>query len=118
MLTSMQGSDIAGDGEGTFSGEDGGVIKSFGDYIVGGTFVPYSASNKVEYDAYVASSRDEVLSAAITSKKGGHTYSNFDTSDKMYDYNAQSAEDAMNTVKAYAGRVQGGDLKWEFTDSD
>lgn len=118
MLTSMQGSDIAGDGEGTFSGEDGGVIKSFGDYIVGGTFVPYSASNKVEYDAYVASSRDEVLSAAITSKKGGHTYSNFDTSDKMYDYNAQSAEDAMNTVKAYAGRVQGGDLKWEFTNSD
>lgn len=27
MLTSMQGSDIAGDGKGTFSGEDGGVIK-------------------------------------------------------------------------------------------
>ena len=24
----------------------------------------------------------------------------------------------MNTVKAYAGRVQGGDFKWEFTDSD
>lgn len=118
MLTSMQGSDIAGDGEGTFSGEDGGVIKSFGDYIVGGTFVPYSASNKVEYDAYVASSRDEVLPQSICSKKGGHTYSNFDTDSSMYSYNAESAQDAMLTVKAYAGRVQGGDLKWEFTEAD
>lgn len=118
MLTSMQGSDIAGDGEGTFSGEDGGVIKSFGDVIVGGTFVPYSTTNNVEYDAYVATSRDETLSSSISSKKGGHTYSNFDTSSDMYEYYVHSAEDAKNNVMTFAGRVEGGDLKWEFTDAD
>ncbi len=118
MLTSMQGSDIAGDGEGTFSGEDGGVIKSFGNVIIGGTFVPYSSTNKVEYDAYVTSTRDEVLPSSIASKKGGHTYSNFDTSANMYSYSAQTAEDARDTVIAMAGRVQGGDFKWEFTDAD
>ncbi len=118
MLTSMQGSDVAGDNEGTFSGEDGGVIKSFGDVIVGGTFVPYSEFNTVEYDAYVASSRDEVLSSSIASKKGGHTYSNFDTSADMYSYQVQTAENARDNVKAFAGRVQGGDFKWEFTDAD
>ena len=118
MLTSMQGSDIAGDGEGTFSGEDGGVIKSFGDVILGGTFVPYSTTNNVEYDAYVATSRDETLSSSISSKKGGHTYSNFDTSSDMYEYYVHSAEDAKNNVMTFAGRVEGGDLKWEFTDAD
>lgn len=118
MLTSMQGSDIAGDGDGTFSGEDGGVIKSFGDLIIGGTFVPYSSSNSVEYDAYVASSRDEVLSSSIASKKGGHTYSNFDTSADMYEYAPHTAEQARENVMQYAGRVEGGDFKWEFTEAD
>ena len=118
MLTSMQGSDIAGDGEGTFSGEDGGVIKSFGDVIIGGTFVPYSATNRVEYDAYVASARDEVIPSSIASKKGGHTYSNFDTGADMYDYRVQTAVDAKANVMEFAGRVQGGDFKWTFNDAD
>ncbi len=118
MLTSMQGSDIAGDGEGTFSGEDGGVIKSFGDVIVGGTFRPYSSTNTVEYDAYVAASRNEALSSSIASKQGGHTYSNFDTADDMYSYNPHTAEQARENVIAFAGRVQGGDFKWTFTDAD
>ena len=118
MLTSMQGSDISGDGEGTFSGEDGGVIKSFGNIIIGGTFVPYSSTNSVEYDAYVASSRDEILPSSISSKQGGHTYSNFDTSSSMYDYTVHTAEQAKANVMEFAGRVQGGDLKWEFTDAD
>lgn len=118
MLTSMQGSDISGDGEGTFSSEDGGVIKSYGNVIVGGTFVPYSATNKVEYDAYVATSRDEVLPSSISSKKGGHTYSNFDTASDFYSYTPESAEQARETVKTYAGRVNGGDLKWEFSSSE
>ena len=118
MLTSMQGSDIGADGKGTFSGEDGGVIKSFGDVIVGGTFRPYSSTNTVEYDAYVASSRNEVLSSSIVSKKGGYTYSNFDTGANMYTYTPHTAEKAKENVIAYAGRVQGGDFKWTFTDAD
>ncbi len=120
MLTSMQGSDISADkdGKGTFSGEDGGVIKSFGDVMVGNyLFVPYSQNN-VEYDAYVASTRDEVVPSSVASKKGGHTYSNFDTSSQMYSYTPHTAEQAKDNVTAYAGRVQGGDIKWTFTDKD
>ena len=120
MLTSMQGSDIAADeeGDGTFSGEDGGVIKSFGDVMVGNyIFVPYSQNN-VEYDAYVATSRDEVIPATVASKKGGHTYSNFDTASDMYQYTPHTAEQAKDNVMAFSGRVQGGDLKWTFTEAD
>jgi hypothetical protein len=36
----------------------------------------------------------------------------------MYEYNVQTAEQAMETVKEFAGRVQGGDFKWTFTDED
>lgn len=117
LLTSKQGSDIATDSTGTFSGEDGGVIKSFGDVMIGGTFVPYSSTNSVEYDAYVASSKDEVVPNTVVSKQGAHTYSNFDTAASMYSYNAQSAEDAKTTVEKYAGRINNGDLQYDFNDS-
>lgn len=117
LLTSKQGSDIATDDKGTFSGEDGGVIKSFGDVMIGGTFVPYSSTNSVEYDAYVASYRLEVIPNTIKSKQGAHTYSNFDTAASMYSYNAQSAEDAKTTVEKYAGRINNGDLQYDFNDS-
>ena len=84
-----------------------------GNYI----FVPYSQNN-VEYDAYVATSRDEVIPASVASKQGGHTYSNFDTASTMYQYTPHTAEQAKDNVIAYAGRVQGGDLKWTFTEAD
>ena len=35
----------------------------------------------------------------------------------MYNYSAQSPEAAAETVKANAGRVQGGDFKWTFNNS-
>ena len=117
MLTSLQGNDVAGENEGTFSGEDGGVIKSYGDVMIGGTFTPYSTTNTVEYDAYVASTRNEVVPANVVSKSGGFSYSNFDTDSSMYEYSIQKAEDAKATVEAYAGRISGGDLRYDFDDS-
>lgn len=117
LLISQQGSDVATDSKGTFSGEDGGIIKSYGDVMIGGTFVPYSSTNSVDFDAYVASSRNEVIASTITSKKGGFLYSNFDTDTTMYSYNAQSAEDAKTTVEKYAGRINNGDLQYDFNDS-
>ncbi len=119
MLISMQGQDIK-DGEGTFSSEDGGIIKSFGDVIVGSGYgiVSYQ-ENGTHFDCYLASSRDEKVPSNVTALKGGSDYNNFDTDTSiMYDYNPESAEDAMRTVKMYAGRVQGGDFKWTFTDAD
>ncbi len=120
MLISMQGSDIAGDNEGTFSGEDGGIIKAFGNVFAGtGNSVVTYQQNSTQFDCYLASSRDEKVPSSVVATKGGHSYSNFDTdSSIMYSYSVQTAEQAMETVKQFAGRVQGGDFDWEFTDAD
>ena len=117
MLTSQQGSDIATDSKGTFSGEDGGVIKSYGDVIINGKFIPYSQDN-VQYDAYVAQTRNEQVPSSVKSRKGGFTYNNFDTAGDMYQYNPHTAQQAKANVMQYAGRVEGGDLKWTFNESD
>ncbi len=118
MLISMQGSDIANGEEGTFSEEDGGVIKSYGNYIEGAkAYVSYQQNN-TEFDAYDASSRDEKVPSSVTTKQGGTTYNNFDTdSSIMYSYTADKAEDVPSIVMANAGRVQGGDFQWTFDDS-
>ena len=117
MLTSMQGSDVAGGNTPTFSKEDGGTIKSYGNYMEGQNgYIPYQTDN-VEFDAYEASFREEQVPASVTSKKGGNTYNNFDTSSKMYAYTPDAAEDVPSIVTAKAGRVQGGDFKWQFDNS-
>ncbi len=119
MLISMQGSDIAGDSEGTFSSEDGGIIKAFGNVFAGtGHPVVSYQENSTQFDCYLASTRDEKVPSSVVATKGGSDYNNFDTSSIMYSYNVQTAEQAMATVKEFAGRVQGGDFKWTFTDAD
>lgn len=117
ILTSMQGTDIA-EGDGTFSGEDGGTVKAYGNYMVGQeAFVPYSEDN-TNFDAYVVSSRDETVPSSVTSLQGGNTYNNFDTSSIMYDYTVTAAEDVPAVVTAGAGRLNGGDFDFTFTDAD
>ena len=118
MLISMQGSDIAGGGKGTFSSEDGGVIKSFGNYMTGQkAYVTYQQNN-TEFDAYQASSRNEKVPSNAKAKQGGTTYNNFDTdSNIMYSYSADSTESVPAIVTAGAGRVDGGDFKWQFNNS-
>ena len=119
MLISKQGSDIAGDNEGTFSGEDGGIIKSFNNYIEGAkSYVTYQENNK-EFDAYEASSKDEIVPNSVVTKQGSHTYDNFDTNANiMYEYNVQTPIEAKEEVIAKAGRLDGGDFKWTFTEVD
>ena len=116
MLISKQGTDAQGDG--TFSGDAGGIIKAFGNVIVGGkTPIPYS-QNATSFDYFDATSRDQVVPSTVVTVSGGTGYNNFDTANTMYSYNVQSAEDARDNVIAWAGRVQGGDFKWTFTDQD
>jgi len=120
MLTSMQGTDVYNGAEGTFSGENGGTIKAFNNTISGQTrFVGYDAStNPVEFDAYIASTRNETISSNIKSKQGANSYNNFDTnSSVMYSYTPDSPETAKTNVMQYAGRVSGGDLKWTFNNA-
>lgn len=120
MLTSMQGTDVYNGATGTFSSEDGGTIKAFNNTMSGQTrFVSYNAStNPVEFDAYVASTRNETISSSITSKKGAKTYNNFDTNSSiMYSYTPDSPETARTNVMQYAGRVSGGDFQWTFNNA-
>ena len=117
MLISMQGSDSKTGG--TFSGENGGIIKSYNNKVTGDKtkgYVTYQ-QNSTEFDAYEASSATEKVPSYVKAKQGGSTYNNFETSSVMYNYSAQSPEAAAETVKANAGRVQGGDFKWTFNNS-
>lgn len=141
MMTSLQGTDVYASGtkrdptnNGTFSKEAGGTIKAYNNYMEGSyTFIPYGASkyvlkgaetaigdidSKVDFDAYVVSSRDAQVPSSVKSYSGENTYNNFDTDKSiMYSYTADSPEQAVVNVRAYAGRVQGGDFKWTFDNS-
>ncbi len=115
MLISMQGSDnITG---GTFSGEAGGVIKSFGNFMTGQKAYTTYQQNNSDFDAYEASSRTEKVGASVKAKSGDTTYNNFDTSNVMYSYTPDKAADVPAIVTSKAGRVDGGDFKWQFDNS-
>lgn len=116
ILSSLQGNDALG--EGTFSGENGGMVKSYNDYISGGKGVIFYQDNNKSFDAYKASSRNETIDSSIKTVSGGTTYNNFDTSSDMYSYIVDTPEVAMQNAKAYAGRLNGGDFKWIFTATD
>ena len=142
MLTSMQGTDVWDEVAqknnpgtiGTFSGEAGGTIKAFNntfDYTtVTLRFVAYGDPNPlyniegkissvIDFDAYVAATRDEQVPATVKSYLGGNTYNNFDTDAALYVKNLTIDEPAVAKAKCmqYAGRVEGGDLKFTFNNT-
>lgn len=127
MMISLQGADTKYGTDlkdaPTFSGESGGMIKSYGNKIVGtANYKPYSSSNSVEFDCYEVTDPSEQVPATVTTKTGGNKYDNFDTnSSLMYEYSADNAEDVPNIVTNRtwgAGRIQGGDFEFTFTDAD
>lgn len=124
MMSSLQGTDALGDG--TFSSENGGVIKSFNNYMVGqASYITYQ-QNSDSFDAYEALTRDEQVPAAAAAKVGGKVYSNFDTNPtNMHgpytpDATMQVPDIVMGKVEGRigAGRMNGGDLSWSFTEAD
>ncbi|MBR4496759.1 MAG: hypothetical protein IKP12_06470 [Acholeplasmatales bacterium] len=119
FMSGLMAHDIKDDGTNVLSKEAGGVIKEYGNVFDGSNFryTKYQ-DNNTSFDAYAASSRDEVVSSLVV-PASKVVYNNFDTNPSiMYQYTVQTAEDAKKTVMAYAGRVQGGDFKWVFTDAD
>ncbi len=122
VLASKQGTDA--EGEGTFSGENGGFIKCFNNTIIGAKKViyqnqdnEYSKASATSFDAYLASTRDEVISDSIKTLVGNTSYDNFDTKIDMGVKLLESPEDCVETVKKYSGRLNGGDFKWTFNNS-
>jgi pectate lyase len=133
MLISMQGSDVFNESTQkndyvnmpTFSKENGGIIKSYNNTMTGQKrFIPYKATDytafdsSVDFDAYEATSRYETVPSSVVAFKGAKTYNNFDTDPAvMYSYTPDSPDDAMEKVKQYAGRVNGGDFKFTFNNA-
>ncbi len=115
MMSSKQGSDALG--EGTFSGENGGVIKSYNNIMENQTsYITYQQDSS-SFDAYEASERNEEVPSSVKALSGGTGYNNFDTSSSMYSYTADNPADVPSIVMAGAGRLGGGDFKWEFDNS-
>ncbi len=117
MLSSGQGTDALG--AGTFSGESGGMIKAYGNTFDGNyrLITQNGTADKTNLDCYLATSRDEAVPSEYKTKSGGTTYNNFDTASDFYEYTVETPEVAKEKIEAYAGRVDGGDFKWEFDDA-
>ncbi|MCR4943834.1 MAG: right-handed parallel beta-helix repeat-containing protein [Clostridium sp.] len=118
MLISRQGTDVFYDTKGTFSGEAGGMIKAYNNHIEGAKRLVYANDDATQFDAYLASTRDEKVPSSYKTVSGGTNYNNFDTAASMYSYNVDSPEEAKEKVMSYAGRVNGGDFSWQFTEAD
>ncbi|WP_312766109.1 T9SS type A sorting domain-containing protein [Epilithonimonas sp.] len=144
MMISLQGTDVWSPtkqmndpaNQGTFSGEDGGVIKAFNNTMDADIatnsmrFVAYADPNPLynidgkissltDFDAYLAATRGETVPATVKSKVGAKTYNNFDTDAALYVKNLVTDVPtiARDKVKIYSGRVEGGDFKWTFDNA-
>lgn len=145
MMVSLQGNDVyAGSSTynpgsyATFSNEAGGMIKSYNNIITGETssYWPYAATTiltkgamvsasslgidtSVHFDAYEAASRDEQVPNDVISYSGGNSYNNFDTdSSLIYEYIPDTPANVPAKVEGFygAGRLNHGDLVWDFND--
>ncbi|MBE6349347.1 MAG: pectate lyase [Spirochaetaceae bacterium] len=145
MMSSLQGNDVYAGTDtykpgdyGTFSGESGGSIKAYNNYIEGSSTsywpykntgtawtkgnksIPSEIDTTVHFDAYEVAKRSDSVPSSVVAFNGADTYSNFDT--VMGDVGLgleklpTTPEQAKTTVEKYAGRVNGGDFKWNFND--
>lgn len=120
IMSSLQGTDAKGDG--TFSGEKGGLIKVYGNVFANKpdnfSYIPY-AENNTSFDAYEVSDPSEQVPASVKTLVGGTSYNNFDTnSSLMYAYAADKAEDVPSIVEGFygAGRLNHGDIDFAIPD--
>ena len=120
IMSSLQGTDAKGDG--TFSGENGGLIKAYGNVFANKpdnfSYVPY-AENNTSFDAYEVSAPSEQVPTSVKTLAGGTSYDNFDTNPSlMYAYAADKAADVPAIVEGFygAGRLNHGDIDFVIPD--
>ena len=120
IMSSLQGTDAMGDG--TFSGEKGGLIKAYGNVFANKpenfSYITY-AENNTSFDAYEVSDPSEQVPTSVKTLVGGTSYNNFDTnSSVMYTYVADKAEDVPSIVEGFygAGRLNHGDIDFVIPD--
>ena len=120
IMSSLQGTDAKGDG--TFSGEKGGLIKAYGNVFANKpenfSYIPY-AENNTSFDAYEVSDPSQQVPSSVKTLVGGTSYDNFDTNPSlMYAYSADKAEDVPSIVEGFygAGRLNHGDIDFVIPD--
>ena len=120
IMSSKQGTDAKGDG--TFSGENGGLIKAYGNVFANKpdnfSYVPYAEDN-TSFDAYEVSDPSEQVPTSVKTLVGGTSYDNFDTNPSlMYAYAADKAADVPAIVEGFygAGRLNHGDIDFVIPD--
>lgn len=124
MMSSLQGTDALG--QGTFSGENGGMIKAFNNRIENASSLIYANSdegttgkNTVSFDAYLASARNETVPSLYKTIAGSTVYNNFDTGKDIGV--SLSDIDPVNNVEGIvttsAGRFNQGDFTWKFNNA-
>lgn len=120
MLISKQGTDAQGDG--TFSGEPGGVIKAYGNHVMGAASLKYYTEGQTDgkWDAVNVGSRNANVSA--TAYSGGTPYNDSADAEAVKAVPAGAvipAEDIPATVCGAlgAGRIGHGDFQWKFDNA-
>ncbi|MDD6553930.1 MAG: pectate lyase [Prevotellaceae bacterium] len=122
MMISQQGTDAKGDG--TFSGEAGGMIKSYGNvFAEKGKLFSYitQKDDATNFDAYEAATADEKVPESYKSVVGSYTYSNFDTDENlMYVYRADDPVSLPALITGFygAGRINHGDFQFSLTNDE
>lgn len=121
IMSSQQGTDAKGS-KGTFSGENGGMIKAYGNVFAnkpsGFSYVTY-ASNNSSFDAYDVAKASDQVPAGVKTLVGGTAYNNFDTnSSLMYAHTADNAADVPAIIEGFygAGRLNHGDINFDIPD--
>ena len=120
MLISKQGTDAEGDG--TFSGEDGGVIKAYNNKIDNPRKLQYYKDGQTDgaWDAVLVTDRSATVAA--TAFTGGTEYNNAADEKARTTYVENLMDDPADVkaiVKGFfgAGRMQHGDFKWSFKNA-
>lgn len=120
MLISKQGTDAEGDG--TFSGEPGGVIKAYDNAITGARKVQYYDGSQTDgrWDAVLVQSRDEQVDAVAYS--GGTPYNHEADLAARTTYIENHIEPTATVVETVtgpmgAGRMNHGDFQWTFDNA-
>ena len=123
MMIAGQGTDYTYASQpekGTFSGQPGGMSKAYNNKVENTTIelrLSYQTDNAQEFDAWLVENRSDKVPETVAAKRGGHIYDNFDTADGMYSSTPDAPEQVAEIVTTYAGRMNGGDIKWTFDNA-
>lgn len=123
MMSSGQGTDATGDG--TFSGETGGIIKAYNNMFfqlgynnVKFQYVTNLDTSGNDIDAYVVTAREDTVPSTVTAVSGGSSYNNFDTSEDLHlaEGSLTEPKEALSNVIKFAGR-HNPDFAWTFDNT-